>query len=177
MARQNATVIPTYASACSGASRYSSACSCWGLTASTTTGPAPATSTVTITATPSTTAATTPTTTTTTTGINPPPSFTTVYGPITTQPNQFCNGGDSLYGKIGEPGPPDYPAELAVCQQACVDKGDPCQMWTLSHNANAPDGPSVLVCLYFGVGYGQEGSYCGGTYGPDYFVAVEKRGG
>lgn len=27
--------LPTYASACSGAVRYSSACSCWGLTAST----------------------------------------------------------------------------------------------------------------------------------------------
>ncbi|MCJ1354101.1 MAG: hypothetical protein MMC33_004088 [Icmadophila ericetorum] len=42
--------IPTYASACSGSVRYSSACSCIGVTASTTTAPSPST-TVTVTAT------------------------------------------------------------------------------------------------------------------------------
>ena len=33
--------VPSYASACSGTSRYSSACSCWGITATTSTAPAP----------------------------------------------------------------------------------------------------------------------------------------
>ena len=33
--------VPTYASACSGTARYSSACSCWGITACTTTEPTP----------------------------------------------------------------------------------------------------------------------------------------
>lgn len=33
--------VPTYAGACSGAVRYSSACSCWGIKASTTTAPTP----------------------------------------------------------------------------------------------------------------------------------------
>ena len=47
-ARQNTVTVPTYASACSGTSRYSSACSCWGFTVSTTTA---ATPTVTVTAT------------------------------------------------------------------------------------------------------------------------------
>jgi len=35
------SVVPTYASACSGTARYSSACSCWGITAYTTTLPTP----------------------------------------------------------------------------------------------------------------------------------------
>ncbi|KAK8045509.1 hypothetical protein PG993_005533 [Apiospora rasikravindrae] len=35
------TEVPTYASACSGAVRYSSACSCWGVTAAVTTAPTP----------------------------------------------------------------------------------------------------------------------------------------
>lgn len=35
------TSVPTYASACSGTVRYSSACSCWGITAMTTTVPTP----------------------------------------------------------------------------------------------------------------------------------------
>ncbi|KAK8084419.1 hypothetical protein PG997_005690 [Apiospora hydei] len=35
------TAVPTYASACSGAVRYSSACSCWGVTAAVTTAPTP----------------------------------------------------------------------------------------------------------------------------------------
>jgi hypothetical protein len=47
-ARQNTVAVPTYASACSGTSRYSSACSCWGFTVSTTTV---ATPTVTVTST------------------------------------------------------------------------------------------------------------------------------
>jgi len=33
--------VPTYASACSGAVRYKSACSCWGITATVTTAPTP----------------------------------------------------------------------------------------------------------------------------------------
>lgn len=37
--------VPTYASACSGTVRYSSACSCWGITAKTTTAPTPLTTT------------------------------------------------------------------------------------------------------------------------------------
>lgn len=37
------SVVPTYASACSGPSRYSSACSCWGITQMTTTVPTPVT--------------------------------------------------------------------------------------------------------------------------------------
>ncbi|KAG4418276.1 hypothetical protein IFR04_008552 [Cadophora malorum] len=46
--------IPIYASACSSAARYSSACSCWGITARTTTASAPVTrTTVTVTATAS----------------------------------------------------------------------------------------------------------------------------
>ncbi|MCJ1249986.1 hypothetical protein MMC30_007212 [Trapelia coarctata] len=41
------TAVPTYASSCSGTSHYSSACSCWGFTLSTTTAlPATITSTV-----------------------------------------------------------------------------------------------------------------------------------
>ncbi|MCJ1283027.1 hypothetical protein MMC26_002354 [Xylographa opegraphella] len=44
------TAIPTYASACSGSARYSSACSCIGVTATTSTAPTP-TMTVTVTAT------------------------------------------------------------------------------------------------------------------------------
>jgi hypothetical protein len=39
------SLVPTYASACSGTSRYSSACSCWGITAQTTTAPTPITTT------------------------------------------------------------------------------------------------------------------------------------
>ncbi|KAK8068826.1 Phospholipase A2 [Apiospora phragmitis] len=35
------TAVPTYASACSGAVRYSSACSCWGVSAAFTTAPTP----------------------------------------------------------------------------------------------------------------------------------------
>lgn len=35
------SVVPVYASACSGTARYSSACSCWGITATTTTAPTP----------------------------------------------------------------------------------------------------------------------------------------
>ena len=35
------TAVPTYAAACSGAVRYSSACSCWGVTAAYTTAPTP----------------------------------------------------------------------------------------------------------------------------------------
>ncbi|KAK7932579.1 hypothetical protein PG985_003291 [Apiospora marii] len=35
------TAVPTYASACSGAVRYSSACSCWGVSAVFTTAPTP----------------------------------------------------------------------------------------------------------------------------------------
>lgn len=46
--------VPIYASACSGTARYSSACSCWGITAMTTTAPTPlTTTTVTVTATAS----------------------------------------------------------------------------------------------------------------------------
>lgn len=40
------TSIPTYASACSGSSRYSSACSCVGVTGGITSAPTPATATV-----------------------------------------------------------------------------------------------------------------------------------
>ncbi|PVH87300.1 hypothetical protein DL98DRAFT_582011 [Cadophora sp. DSE1049] len=48
--------VPTYASACSGVVRYSSACSCWGVTQTTTTMPTPATyRTITVSATASTT--------------------------------------------------------------------------------------------------------------------------
>jgi hypothetical protein len=48
------SVVPTYASACSGTVRYSSACSCWGITAMTTTAATPVTTTtVTVTATAS----------------------------------------------------------------------------------------------------------------------------
>jgi hypothetical protein len=39
------TAVPYYASACPGTSAYSSACSCWGITASTTTAPTPVTTT------------------------------------------------------------------------------------------------------------------------------------
>ncbi|KAK8121285.1 hypothetical protein PG999_005405 [Apiospora kogelbergensis] len=35
------TAVPTYAAACSGAVRYSSACSCWGVSAAFTTAPTP----------------------------------------------------------------------------------------------------------------------------------------
>ncbi|KAK7942503.1 uncharacterized protein PG986_011616 [Apiospora aurea] len=35
------TAVPAYASACSGAARYSSTCSCWGVTAAVTTAPTP----------------------------------------------------------------------------------------------------------------------------------------
>lgn len=35
------TAVPTYASACSGAVRYSSACACWGVSAVLTTAPTP----------------------------------------------------------------------------------------------------------------------------------------
>lgn len=45
MAARQVTVvpqaIPSYASACSGAERYKSACSCWGITESVTTAPTP----------------------------------------------------------------------------------------------------------------------------------------
>ena len=44
------TDVPAYASGCDSASRYSSACSCWGITATTSTAPQP-TSTVTVTVT------------------------------------------------------------------------------------------------------------------------------
>lgn len=46
-------VVPIYASACSGTARYSSACSCAGITASTTYAPTPATVTSTVYAAPS----------------------------------------------------------------------------------------------------------------------------
>jgi hypothetical protein len=55
IAARQASATPIYASACSGASRYSSACSCWGFTATTTTGPTftqTVTSTATATASP-----------------------------------------------------------------------------------------------------------------------------
>ncbi|KAK6343498.1 hypothetical protein TWF730_011088 [Orbilia blumenaviensis] len=51
--------IPTYASACSGSIRYSSACSCIGMTAKKTTLPAPTTTTLTVTDTASQTSKTT----------------------------------------------------------------------------------------------------------------------
>ncbi|MCJ1242837.1 hypothetical protein MMC30_000032 [Trapelia coarctata] len=35
------SAVPTYASACSGTSKYSSACSCWGITKTTSTAPTP----------------------------------------------------------------------------------------------------------------------------------------
>ncbi|TQV94284.1 hypothetical protein V2A60_002680 [Cordyceps javanica] len=44
------TAVPAYASGCDSASRYSSACSCWGITASVTTASQP-TKTVTVTVT------------------------------------------------------------------------------------------------------------------------------
>lgn len=44
------TAVPAYASGCDSAARYSSACSCWGITATTSTAPQP-TSTVTVTVT------------------------------------------------------------------------------------------------------------------------------
>lgn len=44
------TAVPAYASGCDSASRYSSACSCWGITASATTAATP-TKTVTVTVT------------------------------------------------------------------------------------------------------------------------------
>lgn len=44
------TLIPAYASSCDDAPEYSSACSCWGITATTTTAPTPTvTETVTVT--------------------------------------------------------------------------------------------------------------------------------
>ncbi|PHH90665.1 hypothetical protein CDD83_2992 [Cordyceps sp. RAO-2017] len=44
------TAVPAYASGCRGASKYSSACSCWGITAATSTAPQPTkTETVTVT--------------------------------------------------------------------------------------------------------------------------------
>ncbi|MCJ1436180.1 hypothetical protein MMC27_005558 [Xylographa pallens] len=55
--------VPTYASACSGTSRYSSACSCFGVTHSTSTAPTPST-TITITATATATATSVVTSTT-----------------------------------------------------------------------------------------------------------------
>lgn len=57
---QTPTAVPTYASACSGTVRYSSACSCFGVSRVTTTAPA---STSTVTVTVSTTVASTTTTT------------------------------------------------------------------------------------------------------------------
>ncbi|MCJ1417066.1 hypothetical protein MMC32_003405 [Xylographa parallela] len=57
------SAVPTYASACSGTSRYSSACSCFGVTHSTSTAPTPSTTiTVTATATATATSAVTSTT-------------------------------------------------------------------------------------------------------------------
>ncbi|MCJ1287361.1 hypothetical protein MMC26_006710 [Xylographa opegraphella] len=56
--------VPTYASACSGTVRYSSACSCFGVTHSTSTAPTPST-TVTVTATATATATSVVTTTAT----------------------------------------------------------------------------------------------------------------
>lgn len=45
------TAVPAYASSCQGAAKYSSACSCWGITAVVTTAPVPTkTATVTVTA-------------------------------------------------------------------------------------------------------------------------------
>ncbi|OAA41404.1 hypothetical protein NOR_05482 [Metarhizium rileyi] len=44
------TAVPAYASSCNSAGKYSSACSCWGITAVTTTAPVP-TKTVTVTVT------------------------------------------------------------------------------------------------------------------------------
>ncbi|EFQ35134.1 hypothetical protein CGRA01v4_01747 [Colletotrichum graminicola] len=41
------TVIPAYASSCDDAAEYSSACSCWGITAVTTTAPRPTVTTTT----------------------------------------------------------------------------------------------------------------------------------
>ncbi|UNI24709.1 hypothetical protein JDV02_010436 [Purpureocillium takamizusanense] len=44
------TVVPAYATACSNGAKYSSACSCWGITAAVTTAPTPTkTTTVTVT--------------------------------------------------------------------------------------------------------------------------------
>ncbi|KAJ9643365.1 hypothetical protein H2201_004364 [Coniosporium apollinis] len=60
------SAVPTYASACSGAVRYSSACSCWGVPKSTVTAAAPlTTTTVAITETASVTTTATVTATTT----------------------------------------------------------------------------------------------------------------
>lgn len=45
------TAVPAYASSCKEAGKYSSACSCWGITAALTTAPVPTmTQTVTVTA-------------------------------------------------------------------------------------------------------------------------------
>lgn len=45
------TAVPAYASSCQSAGKYSSACSCWGITAVVTTAPVPTkTATVTVTA-------------------------------------------------------------------------------------------------------------------------------
>jgi hypothetical protein len=50
-ATQAPTAVPAYASSCQEAGKYASACSCWGITAVTTTAPVPTkTATVTVTA-------------------------------------------------------------------------------------------------------------------------------
>ena len=80
---QRATSVPRYATACSGAAQYSSACSCWGVTASTVTAPTP-THTVTVTASVTATQTTLFATTTT--------SVATAVETVCPPPRILCNG-------------------------------------------------------------------------------------
>ena len=94
-------VVPTYASACSGTARYSSACSC-------------------LTSAPSTPSSTSTSTSTTTTTPTPTPTPTYTY-------NQFFSGDRCVYNHYNRYdvlGTYDYGAAVAECQRRCSSYSD-----------------------------------------------------
>ncbi|EPE24798.1 hypothetical protein GLAREA_11379 [Glarea lozoyensis ATCC 20868] len=99
------SIVPTYASACSGSVRYQSACSCWGITPTTVTA---ATPTLWLSVVASTSVTVTIQHTTTATSVGTTLSTTTITGTTTAQPTA-CLASDNYGFKYGRgltwPGP------------------------------------------------------------------------
>jgi hypothetical protein len=138
------TNIPTYASACDNVLRYSSACSCWGITATTTTAATPST---TVTVTISETAMVTATLSATITSVTTTTSTTTILGlrpscePGVTPGGGSCNCRHTVYCDTG------YPAlsipyqtttqnNLYDCLLVC-DNSFPCNFIRFVHSTGA----------------------------------------
>ena len=125
--------VPTYASACSGAVRYSSACSCFGITST----PTPTPTSTSTTSTTSTSTSTTPTCTAKPTGYAKDPAFDNLCPPDLS----FF----SSYGFTSETSQGLTPAQL--CLKYCTDAGDACKFALLQAK---PDNPADFTCWLYG---------------------------